>query len=45
MNDPVNHPQHYTQGRYEVIDVIEDALGAEGIESRVPSVFEGLGDA
>lgn len=22
--DPVNHPQHYTAGRFEVIDVIED---------------------
>ena len=22
--DPVNHPSHYTQGKYEVIDVIED---------------------
>ena len=24
MVDPVNHPPHYTFGRYEVIDVIED---------------------
>lgn len=24
MNDSVNHPAHYTFGRYEVIDVIED---------------------
>ena len=23
-NDPVNHPDHYTFGKYEVIDVIED---------------------
>ena len=23
-NDPVNHPSHYTQGKYEVIDVLED---------------------
>ena len=23
-NDPVNHPSHYTQGKFEVIDVIED---------------------
>ncbi len=23
-NDPVNHPAHYTFGKYEVIDVIED---------------------
>jgi hypothetical protein len=22
--DPVNHPRHYTFGRYEVIDVLED---------------------
>ena len=26
-NDVVNHPSHYTQGKYECIDVIED-LGA-----------------
>jgi hypothetical protein len=24
MNDPINHPEHYTQGRIEVIDFIED---------------------
>ncbi len=24
MSDLINHPPHYTQGRYEVIDVIED---------------------
>jgi hypothetical protein len=23
-NDPVNHPGHYTFGKYEVIDVLED---------------------
>lgn len=23
-NDPVNHPGHYTFGKYEVIDVIDD---------------------
>ena len=23
-NDPVNHPKHYTFGKLEVIDVIED---------------------
>lgn len=23
-NDPVNHPGHYTFGKFEVIDVIED---------------------
>jgi hypothetical protein len=25
MTDPVNHPAHYTAGRVEVIDIIEDA--------------------
>lgn len=24
MDDPVNHPKHYTFGRIEVIEVIED---------------------
>lgn len=24
MSDPVNHPTHYTRGRFEVIDVLED---------------------
>ena len=23
-HDPVNHPSHYTQGKFEVIEVIED---------------------
>jgi hypothetical protein len=23
-HDPVNHPAHYCQGKYEVIDIIED---------------------
>jgi hypothetical protein len=26
MTDPVNHPAHYTAGRFEAIDVIEDAV-------------------
>ena len=26
MSDQVNHPSHYTAGRYEAIDVIEDAV-------------------
>lgn len=26
MSDPVNHPEHYTAGRFEAIDVIEDAV-------------------
>ena len=24
MNDPVNHPSHYTDGKIEVLDFIED---------------------
>lgn len=30
-NDPVSHPSHYTSGKYEVINIIEDQLGTEGI--------------
>jgi hypothetical protein len=26
MSDVVNHPSHYTAGRFEAIDVIEDAV-------------------
>jgi hypothetical protein len=26
MTDLVNHPPHYTAGRFEAIDVIEDAV-------------------
>jgi hypothetical protein len=26
MNDQVHHPRHYTAGRFEAIDVIEDAI-------------------
>ena len=26
MGDDVNHPPHYTKGKYEAIDVIEDAV-------------------
>lgn len=25
--DKVNHPSHYTQGKYETIDIIEDITG------------------
>ena len=25
MSDPVNHPEHYTAGRFEAIEVLEDA--------------------
>lgn len=27
--DPVNHPPHYTTGKYEVIDILEDKLSPE----------------
>ena len=30
--DVVNHPSHYTQGRFETIDVIADALTPEMLE-------------
>jgi hypothetical protein len=30
-NDPVNHPSHYTSGKVEVIDIIEDQLGIAGL--------------
>lgn len=26
MSDPVNHPAHYTAGKAEAIDVMEDAI-------------------
>lgn len=29
--DNVNHPSHYTSGRFEVIDIIEDQLGEAGL--------------
>lgn len=28
-HDPVNHPSHYTSGKYEVIDIIKDQLTPE----------------
>lgn len=30
MNDPVNHPSHYTAGNIETIDYIVDVLGVDG---------------
>lgn len=30
IDDPVNHPQHYTRGNIECIDMIEDILGEKG---------------
>lgn len=29
--DPVERPAHYAAGRYEVIDIIEDQLGLDGL--------------
>ena len=26
MTDPVNHPSHYQYGRFEVIDILEEAV-------------------
>lgn len=34
MNDPVNHPTHYTQGGIECIDAIKAAVtGLDGFEA------------
>lgn len=32
MNDNVNQPKHYTVGKFEVIDIIEDILTPEMYE-------------
>lgn len=29
MSDPINHPEHYTQGKVECIDAIESGLTPE----------------
>lgn len=31
--DAVNHPSHYTHGKIETIDKIEDVLGLEGFQA------------
>jgi hypothetical protein len=31
MNDTVNHPSHYTFGKFEVIDVLEDWFPADSL--------------
>lgn len=31
-DDPVNHPSHYTQGKVECIDAMEEALGTEVVK-------------
>lgn len=32
MSDIINHPKHYTTGKYEVIDIMQDKLTKEGFE-------------
>ncbi len=32
MNDPVNKPQHYSQGPIEAIDALESSMSAEAFE-------------
>ena len=32
MNDPVNHPLHYTQGEIECIDAIRASMSKEAFE-------------
>lgn len=32
MSDIINHPKHYTTGKFEVIDIIKDKLTAEQFE-------------
>lgn len=31
QDDAVHHPSHYANGRFEVIDIIEDQLGVDGL--------------
>lgn len=33
MNDNVNNPQHYATGKFECIEVMQEALGVEAIKS------------
>ncbi len=32
MSDNVNHPKHYETGRFECIEVMEEALGTEAVK-------------
>lgn len=32
MNDNVNHPSHYETGKFECIEVMEEALGTEAVK-------------
>lgn len=31
--DNVNHPQHYTNGQYECLDVMKDVFGKEAVQN------------
>lgn len=33
MTDNVNHPSHYETGKFECIEVMEEALGTEAVKS------------
>lgn len=33
MSDNVNHPSHYESGKYECIEVMEEALGKETVKA------------
>ena len=32
MNDPVNHPTHYETGKFECIEVMQEAIGIEAVK-------------
>lgn len=32
MADPVNHPEHYCQGKVECLDAIESAIGKDSFD-------------
>lgn len=31
IDDPINHPHHYTYGKYECIDIMEDCFGKDAL--------------
>lgn len=33
MSDPVNHPDHYTQGAFEHIDAMLDTQGVQAVQN------------
>lgn len=33
MSDPVNHPEHYTQGAFECIDAMLDTQGVQSVRN------------